>query len=87
MKNPYTDKITIARKIHIVQPPNNSKLPSPKADAAKVNNGKQQGEKNAVIKIPIVANLSILFTAFILLKLVKKKIFLFQSLKIVFNDF
>lgn len=49
---------TIVRNIHIVQPPNNSKLPKPSADAPKANNGKQQGESNAVIKSPIVPNLS-----------------------------
>jgi hypothetical protein len=51
----------------MVQPPKISKLPSPKAEAAKANRGKQHGEKKAVRKSPAVPNLSMLVN-FIIMK-------------------
>jgi len=54
------------RNTHIVHPPNNSKLPNPNVDAPNAKSGKQQGEKSAVVKRPIVPNLSTLFIIFIL---------------------
>jgi hypothetical protein len=50
---------------YIAQPPNNSKLPRPKADAPKANRGKQHGESMAVMKRPAVPNLSMPFVKFI----------------------
>lgn len=58
MIKPIIEISTINKNTHIVQPPNNSKLPKPSADAPKANKGKQQGENNAVTKSPKVPNLS-----------------------------
>ena len=67
MQKPIIEISTIAWKTYIVHPPNNSKLPSPSADAPNANNGKQQGENRAVIKSPIVPNLSMFDFSFKLL--------------------
>jgi hypothetical protein len=56
---------TMVSKIHIVQAPKSSKLPNPKAEAAKAKTGKQHGEKMAVRKSPAVPNLSKLPVNFI----------------------
>lgn len=45
MIKPTIEIKTIARNIHIVHPPNNSKLPNPSLDAPNAKRGKQQGEK------------------------------------------
>lgn len=65
MINPITEIKTITRNIHIVHPPNNSKLPNPNVDAPNAKRGKQQGENSAVVNRPIVPNLSMLFVNFI----------------------
>jgi hypothetical protein len=65
MNSPMTEIMTMTRKIHIVHPPNSSKLPNPNVDAPNAKRGKQQGENMAVVKRPIVPNLSMLFVSFI----------------------
>ena len=65
MIKPTIEIKTIARNIHIVHPPNNSKLPNPNVDAPNAKRGKQQGENSAVKNRPPVPNLSMLFVSFI----------------------
>ena len=66
MIKPAIEIKTIAKNIHIVHPPNNSKVPNPNVDAPTAKRGKQQGDNNAVVNRPSVPNLSILFIIFIL---------------------
>src|SRR3546814_3950983 len=60
---------TIAWNSHMVQPPRSSKPPKPRAVAANMKSGKQQGENRTITTSPMMPNLSMLPANFMIVLL------------------